>query len=761
MDLNTIFEAIVPGNIKDIPLIKKSFKIFIEQLNKNSVIAQRIDKIFDIDSNEFYKETEQGDLIKITDSNFLKESKNNLKTGLFMMYLGLLYNLIGSIQTNSLIREATLIRNYENSLIFKEQYNILTSEFLGTFRAVQQAVGTENAIHYIYQFSKYIETGLMQDDLDIKFKEPSNFVLNYNGSLHKYYFTEFMKNLSHPVGWTYTYTTILNIFLEDYFGIVFEYTLPRILIKNANNKYIFFTLLNKEEFLNSLREAIKSDETRISTIFQEGKLYYDQDDFNTRQITFKDIENFRFYETFDFNPDEVEDIFEEYDVILVHYEYLRYDFFKPESGDYKSSLVTFTNGKCIFSDQKNVYFGDSSGFFDYPPNVDNFYKFNQYYDLDCGSEGEIKDRETYRFLYTDDCEFLYNFDPTCKGNLNYLDSDFSNAFRLSGPEYCYEQGLDESKKNFNIQQRFSDNFIIKVPLNISRRCYFEAYSDFNQFFKKTYLKPELIEFNVSGWEGENLNFRVSTSESDFYMTLNILDKRLNETKISEIIIKENKIKFKFTSSKNSVSFNGSNVSVNGTTEAEMPFSKNVEFTLDNIKGKLNLSNAKSQAGFEYCGIPLFNNNISNNVNFTIIHNPDFMNGIPSEGKTLFEISEFPESSLEENLNNYDDYDYKNHKTLIFKGYSEKQTDTSEQFIMTSGKYVREDLDFEFSGDYFLVFNSENTGDDFTSYDDAKNHNFISKNKEKIFLLSAELDILPDSLNRASWKRINHFLTCKR
>ena len=39
MDLNTIFEAIVPGNIKDIPLIKKSFKIFIEQLNKNSVIA--------------------------------------------------------------------------------------------------------------------------------------------------------------------------------------------------------------------------------------------------------------------------------------------------------------------------------------------------------------------------------------------------------------------------------------------------------------------------------------------------------------------------------------------------------------------------------------------------------------------------------------------------------------------------------------------------------------------------------------------------
>ena len=758
MDLNVIFDAIVPGNIKEIPLIQKSFKIFIDQLNKNAVVSQRINKIFEIDSNDFLKFNEQGEIEKITDSEFLKKAKNNLKSGLLMMYLGLLYELIGSIQTNSLIREATLIRNYENSLIFKEQYNILTSEYLGTFRTVQQSVGIENAIHYIYQLSKYIETGIMIDDLDIKFKEPSNFVLNYEGSLHKYYFTEFMRHLSHPCGWTYTYTTILKIVLEDYFGIVFKYTLPRILIKNANNKYIFFTPLNKNQFLDSLREAIKSDETRISTIWQENALYYDHDNFNTREVTFKDIENFNFYETDDFNPSEVEEIFKEFDVILVHYDYLRYDFYTSETGEYKNSLVTFTNGKCIFSDQKNVYFGDSSGFFDYIPNLDNFYKFDQYFDLDCGSEGEIKDRSEYELLYTDDCEFTALFEPTCTyGETSYLDRNIENAFKLSGPSYVYEQGYDESKKNLNFSSRFSDNFNLIVPLKTKMSCYFEAKSDFGQFFRKTFDKSENIIFNCSGWEGEFLNIRVATAFSDFYLRSNLLDKRLNQTKILSLEIKD-KVKFTFESSKSSVNLN---TTVLNSRTFELPLNNIIEFMLDNIYVKLDLTKTKAFSDYFYCDFPNFLNQNDSNVYFETIQSPDFMNNIP-QGKTLFDISKMPESTLQNDLKTYDDFDYKDQKTLIYRGYEEKDSDTTEKIIMTSPKYIREDLDFEFSGDYYLVFNSENDGDDFSSFQDAENKGFISKNKGKIFLFTSEFnDLRPDSLDRASWLRYCHYLTCKK
>ena len=138
-----------------------------------------------------------------------------------------------------------------------------------------------------------------------------------------------------------------------------------------------------------------------------------------------------------------------------------------------------------------------------------------------------------------------------------------------------------------------------------------------------------------------------------------------------------------------------------------------------------------------------------------------MNNI-TQGKTLFDISKMPESTLQNDLKTYDDFDYKDQKTLIYRGYEEKDSDTTEKIIMTSPKYIREDLDFEFSGDYYLVFNSENDGDDFSSFQDAENKGFISKNKEKIFLFTSEFnDLRPDSLDRASWLRYCHYLTCKK
>ena len=155
MDLNVIYDAIVPYNIKDIPLVKSSLKIFIESLNRNAQIAQRIQKLYSVDDETWYKLDDNGDPIVVNDSSFLKTSKDNLKKGLLLTYINTLYNAIGSAQTNNLIREATKIRNYKDSLIYKEQHDILTSEFFGSFRGVQQSIGTLNAFNYMYQFSKY------------------------------------------------------------------------------------------------------------------------------------------------------------------------------------------------------------------------------------------------------------------------------------------------------------------------------------------------------------------------------------------------------------------------------------------------------------------------------------------------------------------------------------------------------------------------------------------------------------------------------
>ena len=50
MDLSVIYDSIVPDNIKELPVVKASLSIFIELLNRNSQIAQRINRIYNIDN---------------------------------------------------------------------------------------------------------------------------------------------------------------------------------------------------------------------------------------------------------------------------------------------------------------------------------------------------------------------------------------------------------------------------------------------------------------------------------------------------------------------------------------------------------------------------------------------------------------------------------------------------------------------------------------------------------------------------------------
>lgn len=199
MDLSVIFDAIVPDNIKNLPLVKKCSKIFIEQLNRNSQISMRISKLFDVDSTGWIKTDENGNIEEITDSNFLKNSKDILKLGLFYVYINTIVNLIVKLQKNQNIKNVL----NENSLLYKNVINFLNSEYLGGLRYFQQNVGTEKAIQYMYAFAKYLETGMIVRDLDIE--QGSIFNLRYDGSLDKNIFSIFNKQIAHPCGWLCEY----------------------------------------------------------------------------------------------------------------------------------------------------------------------------------------------------------------------------------------------------------------------------------------------------------------------------------------------------------------------------------------------------------------------------------------------------------------------------------------------------------------------------------------------------------------------------
>lgn len=189
MDLQVIFNTIVPDNIRNLPLVKKCSEIFIEQLNRNSQISMRISKIYEPDSQNWIKIDEEGNISEITDSEFLKRSKVILKTGLLYTYLNVITSLVYKL--------------CEKSLINTNNINRLNSEYLSGFRYYQQNIGTSKAIHYMYAFAKYLETGAVVRDLDIE--EGSVFNLRYDGSLQKEIFSIFNKQVAHPCGWLCEY----------------------------------------------------------------------------------------------------------------------------------------------------------------------------------------------------------------------------------------------------------------------------------------------------------------------------------------------------------------------------------------------------------------------------------------------------------------------------------------------------------------------------------------------------------------------------
>lgn len=185
MDLQVIFDCIVPDNIKNIPLIKVCTNIFIEQINRNSQIAINIGKLFDLENDTQIK-IDGDNITQIIDSDAVKNSKDILRLGLFYTYINSIYTLI--------------LRLHRDRKIPERFFN---SEYLGGLREYQKNCGSKRAIHYMYSFAKYLETGTIVHDLELT--EGSILNLRYDGSLNKDIFIDFNKPLAHPCGWLCEY----------------------------------------------------------------------------------------------------------------------------------------------------------------------------------------------------------------------------------------------------------------------------------------------------------------------------------------------------------------------------------------------------------------------------------------------------------------------------------------------------------------------------------------------------------------------------
>jgi len=387
--LKSIFEAITPENIKDIPVVRIGMEIFINVLEKNSEISRKIRSLYD---NE----------LRPDDDPKIIRAKEKIKQGLYMYYTSNLYHCLNNLTQSKSIQSSLKKFGYDKSKLFKPADENINTEFISSFRNFTQMVGTENAIDYMYTFARYLETGTLENDLEIQ-KTGEPFIIHYEGALNRQIFDSITRPLSHPIGWCYTYTTMFTVMLHDYFGIEVKYIFTKLeIVSQDGRSYIVFTDKTSEDVYADFRQRINP-----STNYP----FTDDEIAKNVQIFIKKVIDYQYW----------------------------------EDGVYVNRLITFDDDTVIYLNGRTgvIYY---TTYEDYVLGLKNPKSvFNEHY-LITEVTTDIK------FLYTDVIEeFEKYFDISRIRDDNhqiadsqYFEDNNANALNVTGSEYQFVPGYDES-----------------------------------------------------------------------------------------------------------------------------------------------------------------------------------------------------------------------------------------------------------------------------------------------------------------------------
>lgn len=484
MYLKTIFESITPENIKNIPLLKTAMDIFIENLEENSQISSDIKKIYDNISKE-------------TDSDIIKECKDNLRKGLLNVYLSSFYNVISKAQNNEVVKaKITSINN--TSPLTTDVIKILNDEHFITNKSFKEKVGTEIGIKYSYNLTNYLESSTLSNDMQFHPEKPFHF--RTEGSIYKEMYENIVKPLSHPLGFTYTYNQIVKDSISDFFGIEFTYNVYDIELRNIDGRFDVFTKsidddAVKQDFLNRINPI-------TGLLFTETEYY--------QQVT---VYTQKYVKTFN---------------------------------------DTFIEGRHF----KSILFTDGTYLQQYTNPIEIMYVY--YSDFISGSLNYIKDftghwslyvtyESDFTFNYSDDITHIFNeFEITKIKEDNNGDEDqkYYNltsgiyAFNIGGNEYEYAPGLHETQSTYNdynlINDEINDKFTVNVFGNttLNENVNIELSDKYGFKIKKLNIIPDGIgnfstSFNTYQLSGDIYTLNVSTLQSGITYNYSLTTDGLN------------------------------------------------------------------------------------------------------------------------------------------------------------------------------------------------------------------------------------------
>lgn len=285
-NLLSIFKAITPDNIKNIPLIEDSSRIFIELLKENcsvssdikialseqttSSISEELPKIYLWDYFSMIENLKNNKVIVQKFKNWNLALNPSLYP-IGMPYIGeklfINYFTIGE-PGGVLSTEAGDDGINANVFPYSEKLNILqrnllhnSSENYYVNRLFKQSKGLKKGIKFIYDV---INEHIVDADerLELDFRETGNpFELQISGSVDKDIYRESVAYLAHPLGFTYDYTYISQLIFEDNYSLLKSYKINALEVR---------CLSGNTEMYNKEVKSIIEKVDYLKIIFKDG-----------------------------------------------------------------------------------------------------------------------------------------------------------------------------------------------------------------------------------------------------------------------------------------------------------------------------------------------------------------------------------------------------------------------------------------------------------------------------------------------------------
>ncbi len=265
MITQNIAKSIIPDNLREVELFNKIVEIFIEYMQETSQLSLDTTNLFNKPKEEFFEE-----IIKIYARNF--------------------YEVVEKSKNNPVLKEKIIQEHKKFNLEYTDKLsisvlNLLDLDKLTLLKNFQQSKGNLKSIEFIYEIFNKIqfENSILQNDKIFEVSNTEN-IMEYQvkTNMLEEIFVNFVKPLTHPIGWKYVYSRLVTEIFKDYFFVeeIYDISILQVYHKDftddfkLNRGFLFENDLQGNALLeNGLPRVYKAENKDVLNVTRFGSFY--------------------------------------------------------------------------------------------------------------------------------------------------------------------------------------------------------------------------------------------------------------------------------------------------------------------------------------------------------------------------------------------------------------------------------------------------------------------------------------------------------